>query len=267
LNQKYFASMGTLQTTSLPLVMVMERIEVPRSQTMKKAILVVVLVSSLTLPSRIANADEKDTIQQLLAENQNLTLQLDNAKKVQGDIAKAGLAINGADSALKYAQEELRREGTGLLQEGQQIQNAAQATGCPWGTRQSDIAYVDSCNAEGKRLMAMWEELQKQGASLEVYARELDKERSELTKRTMEWAAKKKANDADLGDLDAARTAWLERYSAFVMHSEAYERLKVQAPAAQICKVIANLSGDSAVNLGDLEAAAACLNRLWDGAR
>ena len=95
--------------------MVMERIEVPRSQTMKKAILVVVLVSSLTLPSRIANADEKDTIQQLLAENQNLTLQLDNAKKVQGDIAKAGLAINGADSALKYAQEELRREGTGLL--------------------------------------------------------------------------------------------------------------------------------------------------------
>jgi predicted secreted protein len=222
---------------------------------MKTAILMVVVVNLLTLASRIANADDMSTLQQLLRENENLTVQLDKAKKTQGDIAKAELVTEGADSALKHAQEELQRKGNGLLQAQQDIHSQADATGCPWGTLNSNEAYVASCNAEGARLKAMLQDVQKQGASLQVYAQQLQKERSQLSQRTLDWFAKKKANNADLEDLEAERTAWNHRYKAFLFQSQTYERLKVMTPSAQICEQVT-----------DLPAAKGCLDKIWQTA-
>ena len=225
---------------------------------MKPNILAFIIGGMLVLAGQSADADELATLQQLLKENQNLSVQLDKNEKVKGDIAKAELAIKGADSALKHAERDLHEKGVGLVQQAQGIEAQAQQSGCPWGTTQQDKAFVDGCNAEGARLTAMFEDVKKQGMSLEQYGRKLREEQDQLSKRTMDLFAKKKSNNADLELLQAARTDWTNRYNAFVFHSETFERLKKMAPGAGTCDEL------SAAN--DLAGAARCLQYLWDGA-
>jgi hypothetical protein len=224
---------------------------------MKPNVLVLALGGILALVGRPADADEMTTLQQLLKENQNLSVQLDKNEKVKGDIAKAELAVKGADSALKHAEQELHQKGAGLLQQHQNIQGQVQQSGCPWGTTQQDKAFVDACNTEGARLNAMLQDVQKQGITLVEYSRKLQEERAQLSKRTMDWFDKKKSNNADLELLQTARTDWVNRYNAFVFHSETYERLKRTRPGAEICDQI---------SATDLPGAARCLQHLFDGA-
>jgi hypothetical protein len=229
---------------------------------MKRQMVGATLGALLALASQAANADEKGTLQQLLAENRNLIVQLEKAKKVEGQIAKAELANQGAQSALKHAKEALRREGTGLAIDAASIQQKADQAGCPWGTSSTDIAFVDSCNAEGRRLMALFEDVKKRDSSLQEYAQKLEEKQAQFSERTEKLFAQKKANNADLQFLYDARSNWQRRYNAFVFRSPTYERLKKTAPGAQMCEQLSESGSDQA-----LRSAAQCLQWLWDGAR
>lgn len=229
---------------------------------MKREILSAALAGLLTLVSQITQADEKDTLQQLLAENKNLTVQLDAAKKTEGQIAKAELANQGAHSALKHAKQELRQLRGGLIDEGKNIGQQAQQAGCPWGSTSTDKGFVAACNAEGKRLNEMLNDVKRRGASIEDYARKLEERQASLGKETMTLFAKKKNNNYDLGILYAVQSDWQRRYNAFVFQSDTYERLKKTAPGAKLCVPLSENAGAQA-----LGSAAKCLERLWDGAR
>jgi hypothetical protein len=234
---------------------------------MKREILVATtLLAFLTLASQALCAnpgdDEKSTLQGLLAENKNLIVQLDKAEKVKGEIAKAGLTIEGEQAAVKHAQQELRSKGTRIDEQQQDINTQVQGAGCPWGSSSTDKEFVASCNAEGARLTAMLKEVQEKRKTLADYARELDKRQAMYSDLTLKWFAQKKENNTDLQALYDARSDWQRRYNAFVFHSDTYERLKKTAPAAKVCEEISALVTDEA-----LRQAAQCLQRLWDGAR
>lgn len=224
---------------------------------MRGEILIVALGGMLALASQAARADEQSTLQELLAENKNLTLQLEKAKKVEGEIAKAELAIQGAQSALNRAKAELRRSGTGLVDEARNLQQQSVRAGCPWGAKSTDLAFVNSCNAEGRRLMDLFADVQRRGGDLQEYAQKLEEKQGQFSERTVRLFTKKKENRTDLETLFAAREDWLRRYRAFVFQSEAYNRLRVTAPSANLC----------ARNSSSLEDASQCLQWVWDGAR
>lgn len=114
----------------------------------------------------VAGATENDglsTLQGLLAENKNLTVQLRKVRKVKGEIDRKDSEIQGAASALKHAQDDLRRRGARMEEENRRIDEEATRSGCPWGTKSTDLAYVNSCNALGAKLMGWKEDLKKQG--------------------------------------------------------------------------------------------------------
>jgi hypothetical protein len=218
---------------------------------------IIIAAGASVFAAAAPRAEDLPTLQQLMNENQIITDQLDKAHKAQGEIGKAKLAIDGAETALKHAQEQLKHNASGLEGAQQDVVSQAHASGCPWGaTLVNQQAYVDSCNAEGARLQAMLQDIQKQGQSLEVFAQKLQEEQTKISNRTLEWAKKVKTSNADLNDLEAARVHWLERYSRFIFQSETHERLKATAPASAICD-----------HTADLDIAAQCLQRVWDGAR
>jgi hypothetical protein len=207
--------------------------------------------------------DEASVLQQLLAENKNLTVQLDKAKKTETDIGKAELSLKGWDTALKAAREEVRRNRTAIVKDFDMVNQRARETGCPWGGSSRDEGYVSSCNGKADEFNAMFRELSSQGASLQEFDRKLDQKQQEFTKATMSWFKKKKANNDDLQTLYAANADWQRRYNAFVFRSEAYERLKVTAPGAQDCETLSGNGRDAE----KLRTASQCLQRLFDGAR
>ena len=221
------------------------------------------ILGSLAAPAaQIGAPDEKNTLQQLLAENKNLSIKLDDAKKAEGQIAKAQLANDGAHSALKHAQQELKQLRSGLMGEGRNIQQQAQQAGCPWGGTSKDKGFVNACNAEGRRLTEMLNDVLRRGASLEEYEHKLTERQTSLGNDTLKLFKKKKSNYEDLELLYAARADWQQRYNAFVFRSETYERLKKTAPASQLCVPMS-----AQPNAEELRSAAHCLERLWDGAR
>ena len=103
--------------------------------------------------------------------------------------------------------------------------------------------------------MALFADLEKRGGSLKEYSQKLEEKQAELSQRTVKLFAKKKENRADAKTLLAARADWQRRYNDFKFRSEAYERLKLTAPQATICKS------------SSLEDASQCLQWLLDGAR
>ncbi|HKQ29984.1 MAG TPA: hypothetical protein VJS66_01755 [Burkholderiales bacterium] len=229
---------------------------------MIRGILFAVFGCLLALSGQAQSKDEKTTLQDLLAENQNLSVQLDKAKKTEGQIAKAGLTIEGAQAALNGAQRELRTKGAALLKEAQQRDEQARQSGCPWGGSSMDKGFVASCNTEGARLNAWLVELKKQGGSIDEYARKLQQEQARLSEDTLKWAAKKKENNADLQELYDAQTSWQQRYNTFVFKSDAYERLKKMAKGSELCEQLHGGSSDRS-----MRNAADCLQRLWENAR
>jgi peptidoglycan hydrolase CwlO-like protein len=233
---------------------------------MKRQILAATLLTLLTFTSPALcgapSDDDKTTLQELLAENKNLIVQLNKAEKVKGEIAKAGFAIEGEQAAVKHAQQELRRKGTRIDEQQQEIDTRAQAAGCPWGGSSPDKAFVASCNSEGAKLNAMLKEVQEKKKTLVEYARELDKRQAMYSDLTIKWSEQKKENNADLQVLYDARSDWQRRYNTFVFHSETYERLKKTAPAVRVCEEISAPMTDE-----ELRRAAQCLQRLWDGTR
>ncbi len=227
---------------------------------MKKKILSAALSVALALASHATQVDEKATLQQLLAENKNLTIQLDAAKKTEGQIAKAGLALEGAQSALKRAQQAVRQSSIGLIDEAKGIQQQAKQAGCPWGGSSTDKGFVQACNAEGTRLAELWKEVQQRGGGIQEYSQKLDERQNSLSNDTLKWAKKKQSNIQDLDILQVAQADWQRRYNAFVFRSEAYERLKKTAPAATLCATLPDGASHE-----HLRKAAHCLERLWDG--
>lgn len=219
-------------------------------------------LTSVTGAKSAGNENEKSTLQDLLAENKNLIVQLDKAKKVEGEIAKAGLAVEGTQNALKHAQQELQRKGKSLVGEQQSIEVQGQQSGCPWGGSSKDEAFVDSCNAEGARLNALLKDVQQRKITVNEYSRKLQEEQARLSDSTLKWFAKKKENNADLQMLYDARSDWQQRYNAFVFRSATYERLKKTARGADVCERLSANVNDQA-----LRKASQCLQRLWDGAR
>lgn len=206
-----------------------------------------------------ARADEKNELDQLLAENRNLTVQLEKAKKTEGQIGRAKLALDGWSSALKHARDETSRQASGLVREQQDIHRQADATGCPWGTQQKDEAYVNSCNAQGRRLNEMMADVIRRGGSLQEVSRKLDEEQAKLSRETEKWFKQKKSNNTDLEILYQYQADWQRRYNAFVFHSDTYERLKRTAAGGTVCR--------EAASVDDMAGAAQCLQRLWDMAR
>ena len=157
---------------------------------MKRDVLVAVLAGVLAVlgpwySHSVIAADEKSELQALLAENKNLTLQLDKAEKVKGEIAKAELSISGAQSALKSFKQQLQRSGAGLLEEANSIDTAAQRAGCPWGTTSTDKPFVDSCNAEGERLQSLLQDVRKKAMTLEQYGQKLEEDQTALSNKTV----------------------------------------------------------------------------------
>jgi hypothetical protein len=208
--------------------------------------------------------DEASQLQQLLAENQNLTVQIGKAKKVEEQVGKAELTLKGWDAALKAAREELHHSQTGIVREFNMVHQRARETGCPWGaTLEKQDAYVASCNAKGADLNAMLRDLQKQGATAVEMEAKLNQKQQELGNETLVWFKKKKANNNDLETLYAANANWQRRYNAFVFNSEAYRRLQVTAPGSQFCESLSGNGND----VEKLRSASQCLQRLFDGAR
>lgn len=219
-------------------------------------------VGSQALAAGAVESDGLSTLQGLLAENKNLTVQLRKVRKVKGEIDGKDSEIQGAASALKHAQDDLRRRGARMEDENRRIDEEATRSGCPWGTKSTDLAYVNSCNALGAKLMGWKEDLKNKVITLAEYAAKLQEEQNRLSQATLKWAAKKKENNTDLEELSASFSDWQRRYNAFVFQSETYERLKRTAPGAQQCE---RLSGNATDQ--ELRNAAQCLQWLWDGAR
>jgi chromosome segregation ATPase len=209
-----------------------------------------------------ADDDERAALQKLLKGNEILTAQLDKAKKADGQIAKAQLAIDGAQKALSHAVEQVRHEGETLIDQQKNIDQEANRTGCPWGGESPDKAFVASCNQEAAKLNSLLSQVRQNAISLKDYANALDKEQSRLSGATVSLFQKKKINDANINELAALQAQWARRFNRIVFQSEAYERLKVMAPAAQICEQISESGAE-----GDLERAHHCLQQLWDGAK
>jgi|SRR5580704_4069469 hypothetical protein len=232
---------------------------------MKREILVATtLFAFLTLASPARSSpgdDEKSTLQGLLAENKNLIVKLDKAEKVKGEIAKAGLTVDGGQAAVKHAQEELRRKGTRIDEQQEDIKAQYQASPCPWGGSTPDEAFASSCNTELAKLEALAKEVLEKKKSAAEYARELEEEQARFSDAQVSLFQKKKANNNELEALYNRRSDWQQRYNAFVFHSDTYERLKKTAPAAHVCEEISTLATDEA-----LRRAAQCLQTLWDGA-
>ena len=219
-------------------------------------------LSSQALVARAADSDGLSALQGLLAENKNLTVQLRKVKKVKEEIDRKDSEIQGATSALKHAQEDLRRRGTRIDEENRRIDEEATRSGCPWGTKSTDLAYVNSCNTLGAKLMGWKEDLKNKVITLAEYAAKLQDEQNRWNQATLKWAAKKKSNNDDLDELSASFADWQRRYNAFVFQSEAYERLKKTAPGARFCEELSR-----PMTSGALESAAQCLQWLWDGGR
>lgn len=204
----------------------------------------------------------RQIIADLQAEQQHLGGELRRVKKVKQDIDRMGSELDGAAYALKRAKQELQRKGAQIAIEGHGIDEQAQQSGCAWGTKSTDIAYVNSCNALRDKLMGLQQDLRNRVISLEEYAAKLLQEENHLSEATFKWGKKKKANNADLEELTAELSKWQQRYNAVVFQSDTYERLKRIAPGARLCEQLSEHATDQ-----DLQNAAQCLQRLWEGTR
>jgi len=228
---------------------------------MKRGITIAVMAGLLALTGTALGSDQQ-MLEDLLTQNKSLVIKIKKSEKVKGEIARSEQSVQGAQSALDYARKELRLSGIRLLDEDRNLKRQADQAGCPWGSSSTDKAFVAACNAEGRRLMDLFADVRKRGSGLDQYARELEKTQERLSNRTVDLARKKKANQNVLEALYQERADWQRAYNELVFKSKTYERLKRTAPLAGICEQISEPQTDQA-----LERAAACLNRLWDGAR
>jgi hypothetical protein len=215
-----------------------------------------VLGGLVLFTSALAAAGEPETLASFKAEGERLMAATAKAEAARGQIAKATLAVDGADRALKLALDAATHRGLEVIGAAEKLDARDKQSGCAWGTESRNIPYVDGCNALMKVLKTEFAELEKKGASIEEYVRTVDKERAKVTKRTEVLARQEKDNKDDLAELKAEREDYYQRLHAFLFRSETYERLKKQAPGSQIC-----------ASIGSLEGASQCLQRLWDGAR
>ncbi len=224
---------------------------------------VTVIITLLVAVGISAASSEQEMLNELLAQNKALVIKIKKAEKTREEIARSEQANAGRQRALDYAREELRHKGMAMIDEARNIERQAH-NGCPWGATlpHTQKAFADACNTEGRKLNAMMEDVQKRGAGLSEYARELDREQQGLSGTTVKLAAKKSRNESELQGLYNERADWQRVYNQLVFKSSAYERLKKTAPAARICEHISEPMTDDA-----LERAVACLNRLWDGSR
>ena len=203
----------------------------------------------------------KETLKELMAETQNLSVQLRKAEKTHGEIAKAELSLSGKTDALARARKELNRLRVGLDNSARDLFAQADRTGCPWGHTSTDKDYVASCNAEGARLNGLLQQVAAKAMTADQMDAKLSESQNAITEATAALALKRKANDADLQDLAEAREDWQRRYNTFVFDSEAYRRLQKMAPGSHTCTLITPTHPDS------FERASECLRRLWEGSR
>lgn len=216
--------------------------------------LAVLLLAALPVP--VALAQEKDVLKELLEDNQNLQVQLQKAQKVQGDIAKAELKLQGADAARKHFEREIDQKIRGVMQGAEDIKTRSDQAGCPWGGSSTDKAFVEGCNETGRRLMAEMEQLKRQAAPLADMKKKVVEERDDISKRTIKLAAQKKSNNADLAMLEAERADWQRRYREFLFRSPTFERLKQMSPQSVNCAEVDSLVG-----------AKLCLDQVWNASR
>jgi small-conductance mechanosensitive channel len=228
---------------------------------MHQAILVAALVGFLAQasqpPSDTPPGDSRTTIQALLEQNKELTAKLEKVKTDEGQIAKAELELDGVKTVIDHADRAVKETKNGLEDEVKQIQAAAN-NGCPWGATlpSTQAAYVAGCNAELVKIQARLAEVRPKADKLAEYEKVVAEERQILSDKTMALAGKKKRNIADRALLDELSAKWVQRYNAFVFHSEAYEQLKKMEPGSRICERLSEFNA---------ETAAGCLTRLWSG--
>lgn len=206
---------------------------------------------------------EKSTLQKMLQQNENLTQQIDKAKKTGGVIAQAELENQGRQAAIRGMERELRRWEVGLDREERDIFRQGDQAGCPWGTKHDDAAFVAACNAEGRRLSGLFQQVQQGKVESARYRERIEQTRRELSQQTERLFQKKKANNADLEDLYAARTVWQQRFNNFVFNdSPTFRRLRdFVAPESNGC-VPAEGADDEA-----LVKAAGCLRWISENVR
>jgi len=211
-----------------------------------------------------ALANEANTLQALLKQNQALIAAMNDTKLKEVQIGKAKLEINGAADVLKRAETNFRRNAEGLGREVQYWEGQAQRVqnnGCPWGGK-AEASYAEACNAQMRKIQAWARELKDKDNGMEEYARRLQAERAEVERLTLEWARKQDAVNRQARLVEQKRAEWQQRYNAFVFQSEAYRRLRVSVPLAQHCRELTGMGSHD-----ELRNAAQCLQHLWDGAR
>lgn len=223
----------------------------------------VLLLACTALSAWAGESDsEKKKLKELLDENQNLVTQFARVRKVQKQIADAEVDLAGAQAAVTGKRKDLERRAYGLIEEQQKTEEESRRAGCPWGGSSADAGFVRACNAEAAKLNTRFREIKDRSGSLEEYARALSEEQQALSDRTLRVAKQKRINNSEMELLNLASEDWVHRYNALVFHSEAYEQLKHIESGSRVCEVISRPMTD-----GALQAAANCLERLWDASR
>lgn len=230
-----------------------------------RPISIALLAGVLVLPFHAHGAgNDKATLQDLMAEGADLNKSLVKATVVKKKLDQTDQELKGSQAAIDSAKRQLKQASIKLQLEGESHDQQAKmqiSRGCGVGGSSPDKAWVAACNGEVARLNDWLAKIDANADGLKAYGQKITEEQAQLSDTLQLWTKKRKQNDADLNDINAALTDWSQRYNAFVFNSPTYDRLVHTDIGMQQCAQLGPNPSE-----GEMEVAHRCLQWLWDGA-
>jgi hypothetical protein len=231
------------------------------------ATLFLVWVLFAQLPATAQQKNSKDTSGELQQELAELKKEADSLKVewAAAEAEKASLAeeekrLTSTADLLKGAWQNLRVAVQDHVRDASAQQSAVKqhnGNRCTYPEGRPEVC--DAYVAEARRLNTWRDQIAEREKTLRMRETGLQERQTDLSHATLEWAQKKKTNNARQEDLAAQERTLVARVKQFTLDDRFLKDLRLRKTISEHCRSLAES--------GSLEAASQCLQQVWDGAR
>ena len=209
---------------------------------------------------RAGGETPKSTLQQALEglrqEAESLKGDLDSAREEQADLAEEEQRLTATADLLKGAIQHFQAD-VQKYKEDFRAQEAAvaghNAQRCTYPEGHPEAC--DQYEAKARQLNATSAQIEERGANLDQYRQGLEERRADLNNAVLDWAQRKKSNNALLEELEAKERRAVEQVKRLTLDDQFLRDLRLRKIVSEQCS-----------EMGNLEAASQCLQAVYDGA-
>jgi hypothetical protein len=224
-----------------------------------------VLCAQLTTPaqqrsSKDALGELRQELAALMKEADAIKVEWAAAKAEEASLAQEEKRLADTADLLKGAWQNLRVAVQDHVRDASAQRTAVQTHNSNRCTYPEGRPEVCRPYEEAAQRLNIWrDQISEREKTLRLRETGLQERQTDLSHATLEWAHKKKVNNARQEDLTAQERALVEKVQRLTLDDRLLKDLRLRKTISEHCRSLANSD--------DLEGASQCLQQVWDGAR